>query len=68
MTIKTTFHVGDMAYFIDNNKVCNLKVIHIEIHIVRDKISIINHFNNGVEIKKLDSEIFTTKEKLLASL
>jgi len=68
MTIETKFNVGDIAYFINNNKVCNLKIIHIEVHVVSNRASIINHFNDGVEIKKSDYEIYATKEELLASL
>lgn len=71
MTIQTKFDIGEIVYFIANNKVCSAPIIAINIQIIRAPSIKITYTMNckGLIASLCDEDsIFRTKEELLKSL
>ena len=67
MEVKTKFNVGDMVWYIYNNKVSHLDVTAVSISVYSDSDPIIKytlHYDYELD----ESKLFTTKEELLKSL
>lgn len=69
MDIHTKFSIGETAFFLHHNEVCNAEVTRITFDTDFDRV--VNQFNlkHGKSFVKLEDEkCFRTKEELLKSL
>ena len=68
MVVKTKYNIGDMVYFISDNRVMNLKVTGVGISVVDagNEPEIFYHLHYDSE--RPENKLFRTKKELLESL
>jgi hypothetical protein len=68
MVVKSRFKIGDMVWFVSDNKVHHLKISGVEMSVDSREGTKVNYtfLHNDKELE--ESKVFSTKKELLESL
>lgn len=68
MKIETKFNIGDNIWFMSANKPASHKIAYIRINVDRENVVEIGYTPDGLVLKLIEKDVFSTKEELIASL